>query len=44
MLDIKLIRTNPELVKENIKKIFEMTGVLKIIPIIEEEKENEKIV
>lgn len=29
-------------VKENIKKIFEMTGVLKIIPIIEEEKNNEK--
>ncbi len=31
-------------VKENIKKIFEMTGVLKIIPIIEEVKQNEKII
>ena len=29
-------------VKENIKKIFKMTGVLKIIPIIEEEGLNEK--
>lgn len=29
-------------VKNNIKKIFEMTGVLKIIPIIEEEKESAK--
>ena len=28
-------------VKPNIRKIFEMTGVLKIIPIIEEEEENE---
>jgi len=41
MIGAKLEMRN---VKENIKKIFEMTGVLKIIPIIEEEKENEKIV
>lgn len=31
-------------VKENIKKIFEMTGVLKIIPIIEEENKSEETV
>ena len=29
-------------VKDHIKRIFEMTGVLKIIPIIEEEEQNEK--
>ena len=31
-------------VKENIKRIFEMTGILKIIPIIEEENKNEKTI
>ena len=31
-------------VKPNIRKIFDMTGVLKIIPIIEEEHKNEKTV
>ncbi len=34
MIGAKLEMIN---VKENIKKIFEMTGILKIIPIIEEE-------
>lgn len=29
-------------VKPNIRKIFDMTGVLKIIPIVEEEHKNEK--
>ena len=29
-------------VRKNIRKIFEMTGVLKIIPIIEEEEKSEK--
>lgn len=31
-------------VKPNIRKIFNMTGVLKIIPIVEEEHKNEKTV
>lgn len=31
-------------VKPNIRKIFDMTGVLKIIPIVEEEHKNEKTV
>lgn len=31
-------------VKTNIRKIFDMTGVLKIIPIVEEEHKNEKTV
>ena len=31
-------------VKANIRKIFDMTGVLKIIPIVEEEHKNEKTV
>ena len=31
-------------VKPNIRKIFDMTGVLKIIPIVEEERKNEKTV
>ncbi|MGN1330068.1 MAG: hypothetical protein ACI4VN_01860 [Clostridia bacterium] len=41
MIGAKLEMRN---VKENIKKIFEMTGVLKIIPIVEEEKNDKKIV
>ena len=39
MIGAKLEMKN---VKNNIKKIFAMTGVLKIIPIIDEEEENEK--
>ena len=31
-------------VRKNIRKIFEMTGVLKIIPIIEEEEKSEKTI
>lgn len=31
-------------VKPNIRRIFDMTGVLKIIPIVEEEQNNEKTV
>ena len=39
MIGAKLEMRN---VKENIKKIFEMTGILKIIPIIEEESKSEE--
>jgi stage II sporulation protein AA (anti-sigma F factor antagonist) len=39
MIGAKLEMKN---VRANIKRIFEMTGVLKIIPIIEEEEQNEK--
>ena len=31
-------------VKQSIKKIFEMSGVVKIIPIIEEEGKSEKTI
>ena len=31
-------------VKPNIRRIFDMTGVLKIIPIVEEEQNNEKTI
>ena len=41
MLGAKMEMIN---VKENVKKIFEMTGVLKIIPVIKEEKLIEEIV
>ena len=41
MIGAKLEMKN---VKDNIKKIFDMTGILKIIPIIEEEKKDEKSV
>ena len=41
MLGGSLVMKN---VKPNIRKIFDMTGVLKIIPIVEEEHKNEKTV
>jgi len=39
MIGAKLEMKN---VRKNVKRIFEMTGVLKIIPIIEEEESDEK--
>lgn len=39
MIGAKLEMKN---VRENVKRIFEMTGILKIIPILEEEELNEQ--
>ncbi len=41
MIGAKLEMKN---VKKNIRKVFEMTGILKIIPIVGEEKNNEKTI
>ncbi len=38
MLDIKLIRTNPELVKENIKKKFQDQKLVLVDEVIEMDK------
>ena len=38
MLDIKLIRTNPELVKENIKKKFQDEKLVLVDEVIEMDK------
>ena len=40
MLDIKLIRTNPELVKENIKKKFQDEKLKLVDEVIELDKKN----
>ena len=42
MLDIKLIRTNPELVKENIKKKFQDQKLVLVDEVIEMDKQLEK--
>ena len=39
MLDIKLIRTNPDLVKENIKKKFQDEKIKLVDEVIELDKE-----
>lgn len=39
MLDIKLIRTNPELVKENIKKKFQDQKLVLVDEVIEMDKQ-----
>ena len=44
MLDINLIRTNPELVKENIKKKFQDEKLVLVDEVVEFDKRNREAI
>ena len=43
MIDIKLIRENPEIVKENIRKKFQDNKLILVDEVIELDKKTEKL-